>query len=91
MFFSIKLVWHLFFQVAKNLLQSKTEEINAQLKSLEAVVRRSDPPKKSDSTVVKPAVKSPEEIVEKYESDLRKADEALDGLANFSVTTGGDE
>lgn len=80
-----------FFQVTKNLVKNKTEEINAQLKSLESVVRRSDPPKKSDKAVAKPPTKSAEEIVENYESEMRRADEALDGLANFSVKSGADE
>lgn len=72
-------------QISKNIVQSKTEEINQQLKSLDTIVRQSEP-KPKPPTGVKPAAKSNEELVANYESEMKKAEETLDGLASFNVT-----
>ncbi|KAI5694741.1 hypothetical protein M8J76_007915 [Diaphorina citri] len=72
-------------KISKNIVQSKTEEINQQLKSLDTIVRQSEP-KPKPPTGVKPAAKSNEELVANYESEMKKAEETLDGLASFNVT-----
>ncbi|KAL1451156.1 hypothetical protein WDU94_003444 [Cyamophila willieti] len=78
-------------KATKNIVQSRTEEINRQLASLNEVVRQSVPePKKIIANLVEKEEKSKQEIVEKYEQEVRKEEETLDELANFNVGTEGE-
>lgn len=72
-------------KVTKHLVRNKTEEVNAQLKSLETVVRQSEPPKKPAAPAVKRTPASVEAAVMNYETKEKKTDEALEALAGFSV------